>query len=157
MSSLSNLSRDEVMDLYEDVSEYWKERLVNKYPEYFKLGFIEGEVYSFANTIFQHYNDTLGYYTLDDFEYYHKPGHIRYVRNNFFKCKVVTDENILKEFFKCEAKRRGYSIGTKYMDFRRKKPVTVYKEFFYYVEDKQLTDGCGGSVYLKNKWAEIIK
>lgn len=154
---MSSLSRDEVMDLYEDVSDYWKERLVKKYPEYFKLGFIEGEVYTFGNTIFQYYKDTKGSYTLDDFEYCESSGYISYLEDKFFNCKVVTDENILNRFFRREAERRGYFISTKYKDYQKQQPVTVGGEFFYYIKDKLLTDGYGGAVYRGNKWSQIIK
>jgi len=67
-------------------------------------------------------------------------------------------EKEIEDYLIKEADRRGYKIGVKYIGCYTEAPVFEIKEKLkYYIGVDQLTDGCGGTVYLNGKWAEIIK
>lgn len=55
-----------------------------------------------------------------------------------------------------EAEKRGYKAGVKYISVNFDNECVVKKDFEYYRGTDNLTDGCGGSVYCKGKWATII-
>ena len=49
-----------------------------------------------------------------------------------------------------------YPIGTKYFSVPDSYREQVKGTFKYYIDEDNLTDGYGGSVYCQGKWAEII-
>ena len=54
------MTKDEILEAYECVSEFWKEKLRTKYPELFVETILEeGKIYTFENIIFQYYNNNV--------------------------------------------------------------------------------------------------
>jgi hypothetical protein len=153
------MDRDVVLDLYEDVCDYWKEKLRNKYPLYFNKELVEGKVYKFNQVIFQYYPENISVYGIDDFEEFGGIITPQYFIHHSDSCTEVTDNSLLQTFFKREAKRRGYKDGSIYVDSFRKEKVTLVSfdnlYYFGYVEN-MLTDGHGGAIFRDGKWAEII-
>ena len=63
----------------------------------------------------------------------------------------------IKEHLIKEAEERGLVEGVKYKCTNTGSIEQRKGDLEYYEEADQLTDGNGGSVYLKGKWAEVIK
>ncbi len=152
------MDRDVVLDLYEDVCDYWKEKLRNKYPLYFNKQLIEGKIYKFNQLIFQYYPENINVYGIDDFEDFNAIFTPQYFIYHSESCTEVTNDYLLQTFFKCEAKKRGYKDGTVYVDkLTGKNQILCYfDDLWYYHAANKLIDGSGGAIFRDGKWAEII-
>ncbi len=152
------MDRDVVLDLYEDVCDYWKEKLRNKYPLYFNKELIEGKIYKINQLIFQYYPENISAYSIDNFEDFDGNISPQYFKRHSENCTEVTNNYLLQTFFKCEAKKRGYKDGTVYVDsfLGKKQTLLNFDNLWYYHALNTLTDGGGEAIFSYGKWAEII-
>jgi hypothetical protein len=151
------MDRDVVLDLYDDVCDYWKEKLRNKYPLYFNKRLIVGKVYKFGNVIFQYYQQYLSCYTMDNFEQLEGFITSRYIKNHQNDCTEVTDNYLLQTFFEHEAKKRGFKDGSVYVDiYGKNQTLFNFDNLWYYPAIHTFTGSHGEAIFRDGVWAEII-
>lgn len=150
------MTKEEVLDAYSVVSLYWKDRLLEAYPQYLKENFFEdGKIYTYENTIFQYYPINISAYTKDFSEKLESQSFSNYIKNKAKYCFRVLDRETITKFLREEASRRGYKIGTKYL-YMGNLNLIGGDVFIYYSNGDHLTDGYGGAVYDKGVWSQII-
>lgn len=134
----------------------WKETILKSYPEFeegeFKVGdwIIGKDGFSPITPV--------KILKKDNYNHFSKNGDSTI--NDFVSDKYVgkaTKEEIEKHLIE-EAKRRGFKEGVNYYSVITGNEVNkILSNLKYYERTDNLTDGCGGSVYLKGKWANIIE
>lgn len=77
--------------------------------------------------------------------------------NNGFYPPKRADVKKLEPALKAEAAKRGFKEGVKYTDVDVDRTEEIKGALMYFDSTDLLTDGHGGAVYHRGKWAEIIK
>mgnify|MGYP000426812941 CR=1 FL=1 len=161
-----------ILEAHKSACNEWKLKIEKECPKLFKSKLEVGKWYKDTykgrekNIVFiteiDKEKNTYGYgFIYEEFtntEEKNKNGKCLY--NNIASDFLIpaTEEEVKEALIK-EVKKRGFKEGVKYtsVGFYSKGSEHQLKfKLTYYIEDDMLTDGAGGSIYYKGKWAEII-
>lgn len=155
----TEVRKEFILEAYKSACSEWKSKIEKECPELFKnkSGWYKSNLC--CGSLFfliEHNNGSAKGY---GFEVNIWREHFNeYYWSTINELQPATEEEVKEALIK-EAKKRGFKEGVKYtsVGFYSKGSEHQLKfKLTYYIEDDMLTDGAGGSIYYKGKWAEII-